>query len=117
VEDVDEPVREGAQGFVVGTATVPLSPRQERRLNQVDPITPAAHLRLVWPQWQGAGTESVRSLAPEFPFDIARRGYSVGTTVLQAVLPEHDGPTAVVPVEIQGSFYGMAWGCARIAAT
>jgi hypothetical protein len=41
---------------------VPLSPRQERRLNQVDPITAAAHLRLVWLQWQGAGTESVRSL-------------------------------------------------------
>ena len=58
------------------------------------------HLRLVWPQWQGAGTESVRSLAPEFPFDVARRGYSVGTKVLQAVLPEHDGPTAVVPVEM-----------------
>jgi len=57
-------------------------------------------LRLVWPQWQGAGTQSVRSLAPEFPFDVARRGYSVGTKVLQAVLPEHDGPTAVVPVEM-----------------
>ena len=83
-----------------GPATVPLSPRQERRLNQVDPITAAAHLRLVWPQWQGAGTESVRSLAPEFPFDVARRGYSVGTKVLQAVLPEHAGPTAVVPVEM-----------------
>jgi arginase len=69
-------------------------------LNQVDRITAAPHLRLVWPQWQGAGTESVRSLAPEFPFDIARRGYSVGTKVLQAVLPEHDGPTAVVPVEM-----------------
>lgn len=54
----------------------------------------------MWPQWQGAGTESVRSLAPEFPFDIARRGYSVGTKVLQAVLPEHDGPTAIVPVEM-----------------
>jgi hypothetical protein len=80
--------------------TVPLSPREEGRLNQVDPITAAPHLRLVWPQWQGAGTESVRSLAPEFPFDIARRGYSVGTKVLQAVLPEHDGPTAVVPVEM-----------------
>ena len=66
--------------------TVSLSPRQERRLIQVDPITVAAHLRLVWPQWQGAGTGSVRSLAPEFPFDIARRGYSVGTKVLQAVL-------------------------------
>ena len=69
-------------------------------MNQVDPITASAHLRLVWPQWQGAGTESVRSLAPEFPFDIARRGYSVGTKVLQAVLPEHDGPTDVVPVEM-----------------
>jgi arginase len=68
-------------------------------LNQVNPIT-ARHLRLVWPQWQGAGTESIRSLAPEFPFDIALRGYSVGTKVLQAVLPEHDGPTAIVPVEI-----------------
>ena len=70
-----------------GPATVPLSPQQEKRLNHVDPITAAQHLRLVWPQWQGAGTESVRSLAPEFPFDIARRGYSVGTKVLQAVLP------------------------------
>lgn len=69
-------------------------------MNQIDPITVAPHLRLVWPQWQGAGSESVRSLAPEFPFDIARRGYSVGTKVLQAVLPEHDGPTAIVPVEM-----------------
>jgi hypothetical protein len=69
-------------------------------LNQVNSITAGPHLRLAWPQWQGAGTESVRSLAPEFPFDIARRGYSVGTKVLQAVLPEHDGPTAIVPVEM-----------------
>jgi hypothetical protein len=69
-------------------------------LNQVNSITAGPHLRLVWPQWQGAGTESVRSLAPEFPFDFARRGYSVGTKVLQAVLPEHDGPTAIVPVEM-----------------
>jgi arginase len=59
-----------------------------------------SHLRLVWPQWQGAGTESIRSLAPEFPFEVARRGYSVGTKVLQAILPEHDGLTAVVPVEM-----------------
>ena len=54
----------------------------------------------MWPQWHGTGTESVRSLAPEFPLDIARRGYSVGTKVLQAVLPDHDGPTAIVPVEM-----------------
>lgn len=37
-------------------------------------------LRLVWPQWQGAGTQSIRSLAPEFAFEVARRGYSVGMT-------------------------------------
>ncbi|MFF2123849.1 hypothetical protein ACFVW1_00320 [Streptomyces olivochromogenes] len=36
-------------------------------------------------------------LVPELPFDITRRGYAVGTTVLQAVLPPHDGPTARVP--------------------
>jgi arginase len=48
----------------------------------------------------GAGTESIRSLAPEFPFDVARRGYSVGTKVLEVLLPDHDGPTAVVPVEM-----------------
>src|SRR5262245_42354966 len=58
------------------------------------------HLRLIWPQWQGAGSGSVRSLAPEFPFEVARRGYSVGTRVLQAVLPAHDGPSALVPVEM-----------------
>jgi arginase len=67
-----------------------------------DPGSPpgrdGVHLRLVWPQWQGAGTSSVRELAPEFPFDVARRGYAVGSAVLEAVLPPHDGPTAAVPV-------------------
>jgi len=56
------------------------------------------NLRLVWPQWQGAGTSSVRELASEFPFDAARRGYAVGSAVLEAVLPPHDGPSATVPV-------------------
>lgn len=59
---------------------------------------PGTHLRLIWPEWQGAGSTSVEALAPEFPFDVARRSYTVGTRVLQAVLPPHDGPTAVVPV-------------------
>ena len=36
----------------------PLAPPQERGLNQVGPIAAAPHLRLVWPQWQGAGTET-----------------------------------------------------------
>lgn len=34
------------------------------------------NLRLVWPQWQGGGTSSVREFASEFPFDGARRGYA-----------------------------------------
>jgi arginase len=55
-------------------------------------------LRLLWPQWQGAGTSSVRELASEFPFDVARRGYAVGSAVLDAVLPPNDGPTAIASV-------------------
>jgi arginase len=55
-------------------------------------------LRLLWPQWQGTGTSSVRAIASEFPFDVAHRGYAVGSAVLEAVLPTHDGPTAAVPV-------------------
>ncbi|WP_431837977.1 arginase family protein [Cellulomonas sp. Y8] len=58
----------------------------------------ARHLRLVWPEWQGAGASTVAELAPEFPLDVARRGYTVGTRVLQAILPPHPGPTATVPV-------------------
>jgi arginase len=56
------------------------------------------NLRLVWPQWQGGGTTSVETFASEFPLDVARRGYAVGSLVLEAVLPPHDGPTAAVPV-------------------
>src|SRR5829696_661851 len=55
-------------------------------------------LRLLWPQWQGAGTSSVEAFAPEFPLDVARRGYAVGLAVLEAVLPPHDGPTVSAPV-------------------
>lgn len=55
-------------------------------------------LRLLCPQWQGAGTSSVRALASEFPFDVARRGYAVGSAVLEAILPPSEGATAVVPI-------------------
>jgi hypothetical protein len=55
-------------------------------------------LRLLWPQWQGAGSSSVRQFASEFPFDVARRGYAVGSAILDAVLAPHDGPTARAPV-------------------
>jgi arginase len=58
------------------------------------------NLRLVWPQWQGGGTVSVQEFASEFPFDVGRRGYAVGSAVLEAVLPPHDGPTVTVPVNM-----------------
>ncbi len=58
------------------------------------------HLRLIWPQWQGAGSTVVSALMPEFPLPMARRGYVVGSTVLAAVLPPHDGPTVTVPTEL-----------------
>ncbi|MBV9793705.1 MAG: arginase family protein [Actinobacteria bacterium] len=60
------------------------------------------HLRLLWPQWQGAGTSSVAGLAAEFPLEVARRGYALGSAVLEAILPPHDGPTAAVPVTMSG---------------
>lgn len=47
---------------------------------------------------EGSGTSSVRELASEFPFDVARRGYAVSSAVLAAVLPAHDGLTAAAPV-------------------
>lgn len=58
------------------------------------------HLRLVWPQWQGAGSASIRQFAEDLPFEAVRRGYAVGTRVLEAVLPPHDGPSETVPVEM-----------------
>jgi arginase len=74
-----------------------------RMTNATDPSAPVTEkspaLRLVCPQWQGAGVESIRALFSEVPFEEARRGYAVGAAVLNAVLPAHSGPTALVPVE------------------
>ena len=56
-------------------------------------------LRLVWPQWQGCWHLQCAESGRGIPFDAARRGYAVGSAVLDAVLPPHNGPTAAVPVE------------------
>jgi arginase len=48
---------------------------------------------------EGAGVESIREFFSEVPFEEARRGYAVGAVVLNAVLPAHSGPTALIPVE------------------
>ncbi len=69
----------------------------------MDPMTGSSAettLRLIWPQWQGAGRDMVAHLTPGIPAEQARHGYVTGTSVLQAVLPPHDGPTATVPVSL-----------------
>jgi len=65
-------------------------------------MTPSAHpgstLRLVWPQWQGAGPDAIATLTPELPFPDAQLGYHLGSRLLQLLAPSPDGPVAVVPV-------------------
>src|SRR5699024_9444414 len=70
----------------------------------------AQTLRLVWPQWQGAGRENVSLLLPELPEDLARRGYVAGAQVLDAMLPAHPGPTEVVPVAMDEPNEGSTGG-------
>lgn len=62
-------------------------------------LNDARTLRLVWPQWQGAGGDNAAELVPEVGRERARRGYQVGSRVLDAVLPPHFGPTEYVPVD------------------
>ena len=57
-------------------------------------------LRLIWPQWQGAGYDNAGLLAPELPVQVARRGYVAGARALAALLPPAVGPTEVVPVPL-----------------
>jgi arginase len=67
-------------------------------------------LRLVWPQWQGGESHMVAELMPEFPVEQARRGYAVGSRVLDAILPEHSGPTIHVPVSLSDPTEGVING-------
>lgn len=60
---------------------------------------PGSTLRLVWPQWQGAGPDVVAMLTPELPFQDAQLGYHLGSRLLQLLAPSPDGPVAVVPVD------------------
>ena len=64
---------------------------------------PGRTLRLVWPQWQGAGTSSVAAEAGEFPLEVARRGYVIGSTILDALIPPTGGPSATVSVPVDAS--------------
>ena len=58
--------------------------------NQVSQGPLGKTLRLVWPQWQGAGRDNVAVLLPEFPFATARTGYAMGARVLNAILAHEE---------------------------
>jgi hypothetical protein len=60
--------------------------------NFSDPLQPVSARRHPPP---GLATVAGRHAA-DFPFDVGR--YAVGSAVLAAVLPPHDGPTVTVPV-------------------
>ena len=51
-----------------------------------------------------------RNSAPEFPFQVARRGYAVGSAVLAAFLPANHGPTAAAPVAMDDAGLELADG-------
>ena len=72
------------------------SGQREQFVETLDRFSPRT-LRLIWPQWQGAGRQMVAHLMPGVPIDQALRAYATGTEVLRAVLPPHAGPTASVP--------------------
>src|SRR5690625_7177103 len=63
------------------------------------PSNDARTLRLVWPQWQGAGRQNVGLLLPALPEEAARHGYVAGARLLDAILTAHAGPTAAVPAD------------------
>lgn len=69
-------------------------------LPSLPPLDESTTLRLVWPQWQGAGYDNAPALVPELPVQIARRGYIAGALALAALLPPAAGPTEIVPVDL-----------------
>jgi arginase len=60
---------------------------------------------------EGGGTTSVEAFASEFPLDVARRGYAVGSIVLEAVLPPDDLRETTRPL----LEWVSATGCSRVA--
>lgn len=57
-------------------------------------------LRLVWPQWQGAGSSGVPSMLSDLPPEAVRSSYAVGTWVLDALIPSPNLLTEYVPVSM-----------------
>ncbi len=57
-------------------------------------------LRLVFPQWQGAGVEIMPVLVPELDYQDACQGYALGSQLLNWLAPKTNNVTATVPVSM-----------------
>ena len=76
-------------------------------MTTIHPSGPGA-LRLIFPQWQGAsGPRVPRALQGIHAHD-AQLSYNRGPALLELLSPEHDGPTAYVPVSTDTSDEALA---------
>ena len=58
-------------------------------MNEDTRTAPAGSLRLLWPQWQGAGPDAVAALAADLPSPLAHTGYALGTRILDLLVPDN----------------------------
>lgn len=76
-------------------------------MNQTSPTGPGA-LRLIFPQWQGASGPSTHQLHPGVDAHDVQLSFNLGPALLEVLAPEHDGPTAYVPVSTDTSDEALA---------
>ncbi|WAP53200.1 arginase family protein [Arthrobacter sp. ATA002] len=71
------------------------------------PSGPGA-LRLMFPQWQGAAGPSTHQLLPGVDAHDTQLSIHLGPALLALMSPDHDGPTAYVPVSTDTSHEALA---------
>ncbi|MCC9196540.1 arginase family protein [Arthrobacter sp. zg-Y820] len=76
-------------------------------MSQISPSGPGA-LRLIFPQWQGASGPRTHQLLPGVDAHDSQLSYSMGPALLELMSPDHDGPTAYVPVSTDTSDEALA---------
>lgn len=76
-------------------------------MNQSSSTGPGA-LRLIFPQWQGASGPSTHQLHPGVDAHDSQLSFNRGPALLELMAPDHDGPTAYVPVSTDTSDEALA---------
>ena len=76
-------------------------------MSQTHPSGPGA-LRLLFPQWQGASGPQTHQLLPGVDAHDSQLSYHLGPALLELMSPDHDGPTAYVPVSTDTSDEALA---------